>query len=116
MNQFYFNAVFIVEVLGQVFGAIYRAVLTAGATERDLQVVKTSLEEPFYMVVHQFIDRFQERKNLTVLLKKINYRLVQTRHLHKLLVLAGVVGRAAIEHISASIAGSVSRYAFLIRE
>ena len=116
MDEVNLHVVFLFQVFGQVFGAIDRAVLTAGATERDLQMVKTSLEEPFYMVVHQFINRFQECKNLAVLLKKINYRLVQARHLHKLLVLAGVVGRAAIEHISASIAGSVSRYAFLIRE
>ena len=51
-----------------MFSAIDRAMLTSGTTESDLQMVKTTLEEPLHMMIHQGVYGIQERQYLTIFL------------------------------------------------
>lgn len=60
-------------------------------------------------MINETIDRVKECKNLAVLLKKINHRLVKPRQSFILLIFAGVMSRAAVEYITATIAGFVGR-------
>ena len=68
------------------------------------------------MKISQLIHTFQESKNLSVLFKEINHRLVQPRELFVLIVTSGIVAAAAIKHISATVSAFVCRNAFLIRK
>lgn len=116
MNEMNVYVVFLFQVLGQMFGAIDRAVLSARTTEGYLQMFKTAFEEAFHMMVHQLIHTLQERQDLAVTLQKINDRLVQTRHLFVFVVLTRVMGRTAVEHIPAAVTGLVRRKTAFIRE
>ena len=116
MNEVYLNVVFLFEVLGQMFGAIDGAMLPAGTAESHLEMREVTFKEALYMMVHQFIDALQERENLTILLQKVNDRLVAARERLVLLVFSRIMGRAAVEDISSAITGSVFRQPAFKRE
>ena len=109
MDEFDLNVVFLFEVCRQMFGAIDRAMLTSGTTESDLQMVKTTLEEPLHMMIHQGVHGIQEGQYLTVFLQEIYHRLIETRESLVFVVFTGVVGTAAIEDIPASVSGLIRR-------
>ena len=72
------HVVFIAQVSREMFGTIDRPVLSAGTTEGDLQVRKIAFHESLHMMIDQRINGLQERKNLTVVLQKINDGLIQS--------------------------------------
>lgn len=109
MDEFDLNVVFLFEVCRQMLGAIDRAMLTSGTAESDLQMVKTSLEEPLHMMIHQRVHGIQEGQYLTVFLQEIYHRLIETRESLVFVVFTGVVGTAAIEDIPASVSGLIRR-------
>ena len=109
MNQMDTNVVFVVQMLCQKLGTIDRTVLPAGTTERHLQVRKIAFNEPLYMMVHQSINGLQERKYLAVFFEKIDHRLVETGKGFVLLILTGIMGRTAVEDVSASVTGLIVR-------
>lgn len=111
MNETDVNVVFRFEMLRQMLGTIDRTMLTACATERDLQMFKTAFDKALHMMINETIDRIQECKNLAVLLEKINHRLIQSRQGFILLIFAGVMSRAAVKDITATVAGFVGRNA-----
>ena len=113
MNEMNTDVVFLEQVLREMFGTIDRAMLTAGTTESDLQVGKIPFDEPFHMMIDERINRLQEGQYLTVVLQEINDRLIQSRHLLVLLVLAGIMSRAAVEDITAPVTGFIYRKTFL---
>lgn len=92
-----------------MFGTIDRAMLTSGTAESDLQMVKTTLEEPLHMMIYQGVHGIQERQYLTVFLQEIYHRLIETRESLVFVVFTGVVGTAAIEDISAAVSGLIRR-------
>jgi hypothetical protein len=104
------------QMLGEMFGAIDGAVLTARTTESDLHMREVAFEETLYMMVHEPIDRLQESKYLAVFLEEVNNRLVKAREGLVLLVFARVMGGTAVEDISAAVTGSVLRQPALKRE
>lgn len=116
VNKMNSNVILLFQVLGEMLGTIDGTVLTAGATEGHLQVGEIALDEPLYMMVDKGIDGFQEREYLAVLLEEVDDGLVQAREGLELLVLTGVVGRTAVEHIPAAITGFIDRDAALKRE
>lgn len=116
MDEMDADGVFVLEVLRQMLGAIDRTMLPTGTAESDLQVAETALQEPLHMVVHQFIHRLQECEDLAVFLQKIYHRLIKPRQGFIFLVLTGIMGTAAIEHITPSVSGFINRYALLERE
>ena len=103
------DVIFLFEVCRQMFGAIDRAVLATGAAESDLQMVKTTLEKALHMMIHQRVHGIQERQYLAVFLQEIYHRLIQARERLVFVVLAGVLGTAAIEDISAAVTGLIRR-------
>jgi hypothetical protein len=113
MDEVDSDIVFLFEVFGYVLGAINGPVLPARTTETNLQMRKTALHEPLHVVIHQLIHTLQEREDLPVFLQEINHRLIQARQAFVLLVLTGVMGTPAIEHIPAAVPTLVSRYATL---
>ena len=110
------DVIFLFEVLGQVLGTIDRTVLTAGTTESDLQVGEIALNEPLHMMVDKGIDGAEEGEYLAVRFEEVDDGLVQAREGLVLLVLAGVMGRTAVEDVPAAVSGRVFRHAALIRE
>ena len=109
-----------VELVGQMLGQMLRAVngamLSAGASEADLQVRELSLYEALHVVVHKIIDVVQELRDSPVVLKERDDFLVQSGELTVMLVLARVVDRTAIEDVTASVACRVNRNPFLVGE
>ena len=105
------DVVFRFEMLRQVLGTIDRTVLSAGTTERDLEIRKIAFDKALHMMIHEAIDRIQESEYFSVILEEVNYRLIQARQGFVLVVFAGVMGRAAVEDIAATIAGFVGRNA-----
>ena len=116
MNEMNMDAVFLFEVLCQMFGAIDRTVLSARTTESDLQVGEIALDEPLHMMVNQLIYSIQEGQYFTVLLQKVYDRLILTRHMFVRFVLTGVMGAPAVKNIPASVSGFVHRYTAFKRE
>ena len=110
------DMVFLLQMLRQMFGAIDGSVLASRTAESHLQMFKTALDKPLYMMIHEGIDRLKERENLAVLLQKIYHRLIQTRQGFVFVILTGIMGASAIKHISAAIAGPVLGDTALIGE
>ncbi len=111
MNEMNTDVVFRFEMLRQVLGTIDRTVLSSGTAERDLKIRKITFHKALYVVIHETIDRIQEGEYFSVLFEKINHRLIQSRQGFVLVVFAGVMGRAAVEYITATIARFISRNA-----
>ena len=116
MNQFDAYAVFIVEMVGEMFSTIDGAMLSACTAERDLQMAKITFDKALNMMVYEFIHGVQKSEYLSVLLQKINDGLIQTGKGFVRIVLTGIMGRTAVKDISASVAGIVYRNTALIRE
>ena len=116
MDEMNVHSIFLMQSTGYMFGAIYRAVLSTRATERNLQMAKAAFQEPLYVVIYQLIYVLQELQYLAVFLQEVDHRLVQSGQLLILLVLTGIVRTAAVEYISSSVAAGILRDAFLERE
>ena len=112
----YLDVEFIVQMLCEVLGTIDGTVLATGATESNLQVGKIAFDKPRGVMIHQGINGVYERQYLAVVLKKIDDGLVEAREGLILLVLAGVVGAATVEDITASVTTFVNGKTLLIRE
>ncbi len=95
---------FVVYVPGEVFGGVYRAVLSSGAAECDHQVGETSLDISLNVVVNQSVGVFEECGYLTVFLEEVDYGLVDSGEGFVPVVFSGVVHSPAVEHVSASVA------------
>lgn len=116
MNQVNTNIVLLLEMLRQMLCAINRTVLSSGTTKRYLEVRKITFDEALRMMIDKLINRLQEREYLTVFLKKINHRLIQSCEGLIFIVLTGIMRRTAIKDITASIARIVGRDSLLKRE
>ena len=101
------DAVFPMEMFGEVLCGIDATVLASSAAEREHQVGESALDESLHMEVGQTIDALQKIEQFAVLFQKVDDGLVESRQLLVLLVTTWVVGAAAVEHISASIARRV---------
>lgn len=101
-----------VEKAGGPIRAVNGTMLTAGAAESNLQGGKAALQEAACVVRDKGLRVLQEGKDLTVLLQETDDGLVAAGKLFILLVLAGIVRSAAVENVSASVAGRVLRDAF----
>ena len=66
MANMHFYAKLIVDMLRKMLGRIYTAMLTARATETELQGGESSLDITTYMMVCQRIDMIQELQYLPV--------------------------------------------------
>ena len=95
-----------------MFGAIDGAMLTAGATKGDLEVGEAAFEEALDVMIYQSVNGLEETEYLAVGFEEINDRLIEAGEGFVLLVLTGVMGRATIEHIAASVATIIVRYTF----
>ena len=99
-----------------MLGTIDGTVLTAGATEADLKVGEATLNPALGMEIDDGIDVRKELEYFAVLLKEVDDGTVKTRKCLVLFITSRVVRRAAVEHVTATIAGSVFGNAFLERE
>jgi hypothetical protein len=106
------HTIFLVEMVGEVFSAIDGAVLAAGAAEGNLEVGEAALEEALYVMIYQPVNGLQETEYLAVGFEEVDDGLVEAGEGFVLVVLTGVVRRATIEHIAASVAAIIVRYTF----
>ena len=73
MCQFYSDAKFLVQMVGQVFGTIYRAVLSACTSEGEHQVGESAFEVALHMGIGQFIYAFEEGEYFSVFFQKVYF-------------------------------------------
>ena len=107
----HFHAWFSSKPRCQMLRAVHGTVLAAGAAETHLKIGEIPFQEALHVVVYKRIHMLQECEDLPILLKKLNNRGVHTRIGFESLVLAGIVGAAAVENVSTAVAGSVLRNA-----
>jgi hypothetical protein len=100
-------------VVGEVFGAIDGAMLATGAAEGDLEVGEAALKEALDVMIYQPVNGLQETKYLAVSFEEVDDGLIEAGEGFVLVVLTGVVGRATIEHIAASVATIIGGDALL---
>jgi hypothetical protein len=116
MNEMDSNVILLFQMLGEVLGAINRAVLTACTTESDLKMRETAFEETLRVVIHKRVNGLEEGENLTIFLKKVNNRPVEARESLEFIVFAGIMGRSAVKDITSSVSGFVNRNTAFERE
>lgn len=102
---------FFMDMLGGMLGRIDAAMLSTGAAEADLQMVEAALEKTLDMMLDERVDVAEKLGNLAVFFQEADDRFVQTGQGFVLVVLAGVVGRATVEDIAASVARCILGYA-----
>lgn len=101
-------------MLGQVFCAIYAAVLSARASEAEHQVFESAFDVACEMGVGQEINMFQEGDYLTVVFEKAYYGFVKTGQRLVFFVSSGIVRCPAVEYVAASVAAHILGDAFFI--
>ena len=106
----------LVQMFGKMLCRIHAAVLSARASEREHQVCETALHVAAHMSVGKFIDTFEERYYLAVVLKEAYDGLIESGEFLVGFVASGIVCGAAVEHIASSIARVVGGNAFAIAE
>ena len=106
------NAVFGMEMLGELFCAIDGAMLTAGATESDLKVGEVPFKESLDMMVDEPIDRVEESEDLAVFFEEVDNGLVKAGKRLELVVLTGIMRRTAIKDIASSVTTIIVWYSF----
>ena len=116
MADTHLYAELLVDMLGQMLGTVDGTVLTACATEREHQRREATLDIPLDMGVGQTIDAVEEGQDLAIVLEEADDRLVETSELLIGLVTTRVMGAAAIEHITTTIATLVLRNALAVAE
>ena len=116
MVNAHLNAKLLVDVLGQMLGAVHAAMLSACTSKTEHQTGKTTLYVASHMGVGQFIDAVQESQYLAIVFQKSDNGLVQSRQFLVWLVAARIVRRATVEHIATAIARLVFRNTFSKRE
>ena len=116
VNHMNLHSELVVKMSGEMFGAIDRAVLPSRTTEGYLQVRETAFKETRDMMVHQFLHRREEDRYFSVLLKEVNDWLVQAGERFILIVLAGVMCRAAVEDIASTVSAGIFRNTAFIRK
>lgn len=104
--------VFPAEVGGEMFGAVDRAVLAAGAAEADHQAGEAAAGVCLDMRINDSIDMFQEAEDFAIVLKEADDRLVSACPLLVWLISARVMDGSAVEDVTAPVARRVLRYAF----
>ena len=101
------DAVFRMEMLGQMLGAIHRAVLTARAAEGEHQVCEAALQIALHMGISQAIDAVEEGEDLAVVLEKLDDGSIQACELLVGLIAPGVVRGTAVEDIASAVAALI---------
>ena len=110
------DTVFVVEMLREAFSTIDGTVLPAGTTESNLQMGEVALDEPRHMMIDKGIDGFEEGQNLAILFEEVNDGLIQAGEGLVLLILARVMGSAAVKDIPAAITAVIDRQPAFKRE
>ena len=107
MGEVNANAIFPVEMLGEVLGAIDGAMLTTCAAEGEHEVGEATLEVTLNMMIGEAIDAVEEGEDLAVVLKEAYDGSVQAGELLVGLVTAGVVRGTTVEDVTAAVAAGV---------
>ena len=81
--------------------------LTARAAEAHHHIGESALHEPLHMGINKLVGMLKEGENLAIVLKKLDYGLVESGERLVAVVLAGIVHSAAVKHISAAVARGV---------
>jgi hypothetical protein len=95
----------------QVFRTIDRAVLTSGASEADHQIGKATPAVGLHMGIDYAIYMFKKPEHFSVILKKLNHRLITSSQLLIWFVTTWIMDRTTIKNISTSISGQIHRQA-----
>lgn len=104
MAEVHFDSEFLVEVFGYVLGTIDGTMLTSGASEGDLKVGESAVEPALGVEIDNGIDMREELEDFSVFLEEVDNGLVESGDGFVFGIATWVVGRTAVEDISASVA------------
>ena len=116
MADMYFDAIFVVDVVCQVFCAVDTPVLAACTAEGEHEVGKTTLNVALYVHVSQFVDIVEIGQNLTVVFQETDDGLVQSCEVFVRFIASRVACAAAVKDIAAAIATGVFGDSFVEAE
>ena len=114
MNYFHLNAIFLINMLGQMLCGIDRTVLSASTSETKHKRGKATLNITLYMVVSKLIYWFQKLDYLSVVFQKAYNRLIETCQFLIGLIAARIVCAAAIKDITTTVAAWIFWYSLSI--
>ena len=110
------DAIFLVEVLGEVLSTIDGAVLTTRATEGEHQVGEAALEVTLDVVVGQTINAVKEGEDLAVVLEELDDGSLQAVELLVRFVATGIMRGTTVEDVASAVAAAVLGDAALVGE
>jgi hypothetical protein len=100
----YLNAELLMDMFGQMLGAIDGTVLTAGAAEAEHEGGEAALQVAGYVGIGELVDAVEEGDDFAVVLEESDDGLVETRQFLVGLVASGIVGGTAVEHVASAVA------------
>ena len=103
------DVVFFGKVLRKVLCAVHRAVLATSTSKAEHKVGKLALHIAGNMCICQLINVGKELGNLSVILKELDYLLVQTGKMLEVVIFSRVVDCAAVKNISSTVSAVVNR-------
>ena len=110
------DAIFPVEVLGEVLGAIDGTMLAACAAEGEHEVGEAALEVALDVMIGEAIDAVEEGEDLAVVLQETDDGSVQAGELLVGLVAAWIVRGTTVEDVTAAVAAGVLRKVAFVGE
>lgn len=116
MAEAHLNAIFAVQVLGQMLCRIYGAMLPTGAAEGEHQRGEAALKVTLHMGIGKSVDAFEEGQYLPIFLKELDDGFIETRHFFVLLIATRIVRGTAVEYVAATIAALVLGDSLAVRE
>ena len=116
MYDTHLYAELLVDMFCQMLCRIDAAVLSACTSETEHQACESALDIAAHMSISKFIHAVEECQYLSVVLKETYNRFVKSRKFLVRLISSGIMGAAAVEHITTAVARLVFRYSLVIRE
>lgn len=116
MYEFYPDIEFTGNVLGGVLCAVYRPVLTTGASVSNHEICKSAVDVTLYGSIYKRMAVFKEGVDLSVVFQEFDYIGIKPGERLVAVVFARIINGSAVEYVSAAVSCGVVRNAFFIRE
>ena len=116
MDGYYVNSEFKFNMFRETFGAVDATVLSTCTSEGNHKVRESPFYEACYVMVGQIVYSIEEVKYFAVVFEEQFNGLVESRHVFIGFEFTGIRDCAAVEHVSAPVAGRIVGDAVLIGE
>ena len=104
------------EMCSEMLCAIDRAVLASGTAEADHQIGEAATAIGLHMRIDHTIYMLKEAEHFPIVFQELYHRLITACQFLVWFVTSGIVDRAAVKHIAATVSGRIVRHSLLERE